>query len=176
MRNKALAIGFKAESLERNDIEKILTVQRVCYPNMLLEEGAALNSKLVIGQEFSVGVYKNKVEDEQAEMIAYIISFPWVARKKVAFNTESNLNTGEVADELYIHDLAVAPSERRNGIGEWLVREVIKKAKMSQLRNIRLISVNSSELFWASLGFSAEDGDVEGYGEGARYMGLKLRN
>lgn len=80
-------------------------------------------------------------------------------------------------DCLYLHDLAVLPQHRGNGISHMLLAAALELAKAQQLNQMALIAVQGSVSFWQSQGFTTVmsphptiQTKLASYGEGATFM------
>ena len=87
--------------------------------------------------------------------MGYIFSHPWLQEKIVELDEKITLP--EHPDCYYIHDLAIAPECRGQGVGTRLYNSVIEVAKKMELKKIKLVSVLDSHIFWKKLGLKIID-------------------
>ena len=83
-------------------------------------------------------------------------------------------------ETLFIHDLAIAPVGRGQGIGRKLIACAFDLAKGDGLMSAELVAVEGAANFWRGMGFAELQPTLEiaaklaGYGREARWMGRSL--
>ncbi|ATC97225.1 hypothetical protein PTUN_b0904 [Pseudoalteromonas tunicata] len=78
-------------------------------------------------------------------------------------------------DILFLHDLAIASSSFCQGIGSKLMKHLVGIATGLGFKEIRLVSVQNSEMFWQRQGFKPLPEKVcKSYGADAQLMWRKL--
>ncbi|MEI4551303.1 GNAT family N-acetyltransferase [Pseudoalteromonas spongiae] len=110
---------------------------------------------------------------DKEELKGYLLAHSW--NKELPpklFNTLPKETEGDI---LFLHDLAVASSSFGQGIGSKLMKHLVGIATGLGFKEIRLVSVQNSELFWQRLGFKPLSGNVcRSYGVDAQLMWLKI--
>ncbi|WP_159991858.1 GNAT family N-acetyltransferase [Pelistega ratti] len=158
------------------DIPQILDLQRICYEVAFQEDSAAFSSK--INQPDSLCW----VVEKEGELLAYFMA---IATNRERFPC---LNTGQYdvlghTDILYLHDMAISPQARGQGLLKQLLAKVWQQAEQLMLKEAFLIAVQGSSNMWASKGFIVVEAKQYGleaqlrtYGEGAVLMYKKIGN
>ncbi|WP_284271918.1 GNAT family N-acetyltransferase [Bradyrhizobium iriomotense] len=114
-----------------------------------------------------------------AEITGYIVSHPWHFKQPPVLNVLLE-RLPDPASTFYVHDIALLPETRGNGVASDVVRKLITHAKEAGFPNISLVAVNDSTAFWERHGFRTLEDDalnkkLATYDEHARYMVLGLR-
>lgn len=136
--------GLRALSV--HDLPAIMKVQEACHGPSLIEPEGALLSKMLL---FSMGAWGCFSDDE---LVAYMICIP-AAGDEVAPWGRPTISLPSRPDRLYIHDLAVQPECRGQGIASTLVRKAEEIASWFGRRYLALVSVQGTERFWTGQGF-----------------------
>ncbi|WP_091742215.1 GNAT family N-acetyltransferase [Phenylobacterium immobile] len=104
----------------------------------------------------------------------YLIAYPWQLGQIPPLNS---LLGGLPADRenVYLHDLALAPAARGGGHTRTVVEALARAAHSLGAATLSLVSVNDSQAFWRGMGFRVEQSDalavkLASYGPDARYM------
>ncbi|MDE1147620.1 MAG: GNAT family N-acetyltransferase [Azospirillaceae bacterium] len=113
------------------------------------------------------------LDGTSAEAIGgYAFSHPYVRGRVPKLNTPlGGLPAG--ADIYYVHDIAIAADHRGRGYAEAVVERLAGHARDAGFVEMRLLSVNNSQAFWARRGFTPvgdEQIDVSSYGDDAVHM------
>jgi len=152
-----------------SDMAAVLRVQAVCYPPHLHESGEVLLDKLERNPQSCWVVERNRM------VIAYLFAHPWMGEMPPAFDAPLVICKG--SPYFYLHDMAIHPDCRGEGLGRILWQWVQEAACSQACEEIRLIAVMGAQLFWARLGFtcvtdvgSALAGKLGEYGDEARLM------
>jgi GNAT superfamily N-acetyltransferase len=157
-----------------SDVQDILKIQRMCYPQVLLEDEAVFRK--IIEQDMSYIVF-DSLDNQSVVGYALVHRIP----NKYAppdLNT-TMLDTSDVEvwnvwkGHIFIHDVSVAPEWRGKGLASTMVYEIIDRA--SEAKSISLISVQDSQKFWEKHGFTKVNEDtqapwINSYGEDAVHM------
>lgn len=108
-------------------------------------------------------------------IVGYIVTHPWHRGLSPALNAYLREIPTENAD-YYLHDIALLPEARKQGLGEAALKRTIEHARERGFDAVTLVAVNGAERYWGSQGFViGADGD-EGttYGPGTYRMRLPL--
>lgn len=103
-------------------------------------------------------------------LVGYVLALPYpmyrypdLARpEQVAFSSSN----------LHLHDLVIAESFRRRGLGRRLLRHLTTSARARGYERISLVAVGGSATYWSARGFTAHQEVVrpDGYGPDVVYM------
>jgi ribosomal protein S18 acetylase RimI-like enzyme len=126
------------------DLAAIYAVQCAAYANAYHEPQAALASHLAAGPGSCF------VATRDAELLAYVFAHPWVGEPP---QLHQALPAADAADQLFLHDLAVHPAARHQGIADALWQAVLARAQATGLGEIRLVAVQGAATFWQRAGF-----------------------
>lgn len=101
----------------------------------------------------------------------YALAHPWAGPAPALGSVP--LRLPESPDHLLLHDVAILPPLRGQGLAAAVVALLCRVAAAQGLAELRLVSVHATQPMWARLGFVA-DGPMAaaGYGEGAVPMRL----
>lgn len=132
--------------LTPEQIADVLIIQRLCYGPELNESAAAFLRKQALFPEGCLGAWDN------GRLCGYVFSHPWKTGKTVQLESASDTVPAD-ADCLYIHDLAVAPSHRKQKVGRSILSELFKTAAQKGWMQFALVAVQESEGFWSRWGF-----------------------
>ncbi|MDP7079268.1 MAG: GNAT family N-acetyltransferase [Candidatus Undinarchaeales archaeon] len=123
--------------MTHSDIPRILAIQFQCYASCYLESAEAFLHKIVMHQD---GCH---VLDVGGVVAGYIVFHParsgWVA--PINFLQDMPVPDPEC---VYVHDLAVDPSFRGNGVGRVLFGEVLAAARAQGLDLLALAAVQDA--------------------------------
>jgi predicted N-acetyltransferase YhbS len=164
--NEYAAISLRA--LEPRDLAAALALQAGAYPPFLREAEETFASRLTIARTYCLAASRG------GTLVAYLLAHGWPGQAPPAVGTI--LPADAPSEVLFIHDLAVAPSERGSGLGRRLVTRALELAARDGLARAELIAVEGAARYWRSLGFAeaATSPDlaakVAAYGLQARWM------
>ena len=141
--------------LHRWPIEAVLAVQAHAYGPDLLESAEVLASKMAAGRVFCLGAghdaaYGAKNGSESA-LRGYAIALPWHSACAPQWNHAAA--PADVPDCVYLHDLAIAPECRGQGLAVSLLRGVLQSARALGLRRAVLVAVQGiyPQSLWINL-------------------------
>ena len=137
---------YELRALSVHDAPAIVKVQEACYGPSLIEPDRALLSKMLL---FSMGAWGCFSD---GELVAYMICIPAAGDEVVPWGHPTT-SLPSRPDRLYIHDLAVRPKYRGQGIASELVRKAEGIASWFGHRYLALVSVQGTERFWTGQGF-----------------------
>lgn len=127
------------------DIPAIERVQELAYGAHFLE------SAEIIAARYASGVQIAWVAQMQGEVVAYLVAYHSKVGKVSPLHAPFPKITG--ADCFYLHDLALAPSARGEGVGAALINNAIDYAKAQNFKALSLLSVQNSRPYWEKFGF-----------------------
>jgi len=158
------------KNLSEDELDDILIIQRQAYGSLLWEDKDVFSHKLHL---FPQGCWIARLNGNP---VAYLLSHPWLRSIIVPLNRKTDCLPPN-PDCFYIHDLAVAPPFRRQGISRQLVKKAFGLARALQFNIVFLVSVQNSSTFWAKFGFELQEPlnqkmieDLKSYDENARLM------
>lgn len=122
-------------------------LQRVAYPPEMLEGIETLQSLWRWSP-------RTCLMAEDSEPLGYLIAHPWMAESLPPLNV---ILPEIPADSrtLFLHDLALAPAARGQGLAPRMVREILAIGRKMEWRDASLLSVQGSQRFWEKQGFIA---------------------
>lgn len=118
--------------MEEKDLPSVLAIERVSFPNPWPES-----------------TFRGEIQNRS-------ISFPWVIVHEPDHQIVGYVIFWKIGEEVQINNIAIHPDFRRQGLGEWLLRQVISKVKRDGAQYITL-EVRQSNLaaqaLYRKLGF-----------------------
>ncbi|MDP2228152.1 MAG: GNAT family N-acetyltransferase [Moraxellaceae bacterium] len=155
--------------LRDDDLEAVLALQASAYAG-LEESAAAMASRLTRAPSWCFGA-----ETDTGELCAYLLTHPWPHLAPPEWNQPlGHLPTP--CHHFYLHDLALGPAARGQGVARYLVQHALAQARDAKLHEARLVAVQDSVPFWERLGFhvirpgAAVAATLHSYGDDARLM------
>ena len=111
------------------------------------------------------------------QMVGYAVTHPWIDGRPPALDSLLGAIPDE-ADCLYVHDVALLPEARGQGLARQLVAILDGLARDQGLPHLALTAVGGSAPGWAAMGFSVHDAapgsplaaKLASYEADARYM------
>ena len=145
-------------------VEAIADAVHVAFP----EDAAIPRERLAL---FPAGC---RIAEDDAGTVGYCVAHPWRLGRVPPLDTLLGAIPAD-ADCLYIHDVAILPRGRGDGLGSTLCPMLVDVARAHRLATLALTAVSGSAPFWRRNGFSAVVSDalatkLRSYGEGAIYM------
>lgn len=166
-------ISMAWEQARLNDLAAIFKIAAKVHPDYP-EEWSVFFDRLSVFQK-GCFIYR-----DGGQALAYLISHPWQLYSPPALNRMIG-RLPRPSDTYYIHDLALLPEARGQGITRPLVETLVKTAQQHGLNNLSLTAVNGSTSFWNQYGFRSVNCNeplqrkLESYGEDVCYMVRELR-
>ena len=133
--------------LTRGDLPAALGLQRETYPPFLVEDEAVFLNRLDLTASYCLAA------KQAGQLGGYLLAHGWRRRSPPALGTL--VDDGAPSEVLFIHDLAVAPGCRGQGVGERLIARAFAMAAHDGLRSAELIAVEGAAGYWRRLGFTA---------------------
>jgi predicted N-acetyltransferase YhbS len=130
------------------DWPEIDRVQRLSFPDTAIESIEALRSIAVLAPDLCF------VAVREEAVVGYALAHPWTTDDMPRLNEPLTASPPD-SDTLFIHDTAVQPSSRGDGLASRLVADLLSAAAGIGLRRASLLSVQGTVEFWARFGFEA---------------------
>ncbi|CAA7611531.1 GNAT family N-acetyltransferase [Magnetospirillum sp. UT-4] len=148
--------------MSSGDLGAVLEIAERVHPDHP-ESGRAFASRLV---RFPAGCFTAAAGTER---VGYCFSHPW--RLGQVPLLDSILELPDAPDCLYLHDLALLPDARGQGLAESMVEMLVAVARAHGFDRMALTAVSGSWRFWERHDFHRHQcGLLPGYGEVACYM------
>lgn len=158
-----------------SDVDAILQVQVVAYPDFLLESADFFLNRLTLAPAHC-WVAQAAAPPAASALLGYLVSYPWDAGLPPTLDAALT-SLPEPADHWFLHDCAVAPSAQGLGVGQALLHAAAQGAMQCGLQRASLVSLGSAVGYWVRHGYApvAAGGQdlaakLEGYGPQASYM------
>jgi GNAT superfamily N-acetyltransferase len=152
---------LEVRPMQAHDLPAVFALQCRAYPPDYHEPVAALASRLAASGATCFMAWQGE------QTAGYVFAHPWAGAPPALHTPLSEC--GE-PDHLFVHDLAVCPSQRGVGVAGCLVDQLLSAAHMAHLSEARLVAVGQAVAFWQRQGFIARPGTLHAsYGQ-AHYM------
>jgi len=145
-------------------------IQRAAYSPSFLEELAILADKIA---HYPDGCWAAEVE---GQVVGYLLSHPACFANPPGLNQLLDVRTGAL-DCYFIHDVAVLPAHRGQGLAQLLLGMAMRQAAQRGFAEVALIAVQNAQGFWQRRGFQFVPETVpavaavrRSYGSQAHYM------
>lgn len=160
--------------MQADDISAVLDIQSRCYDESKWESAQSFLSKL---DSASASCFMALAADRP---VGYLVAVPAEVGSPPPLNSPTYA-VPPAPNALYLHDLAVHPEARGEGVAVVLIEAYFMSLRRLNLQHGCLTAVNGSSGFWARYGFRATPlGDVAAgmatYGAGAQYMRVVLND
>lgn len=160
---------MKIRPIHEDDWHAILAIEQAAYTDIAPESQEALRSRNILAPETCFVAV-----NEAGEILGSCLAHRWVANGSPTLH--EMLSSLPESKNLYLHDLAVAPTARGTGVASALCRELLARAGQHRFVSVTLVSVQNSAGFWKKFGFQ-EVPSVQAspsYGADAAFMRLNL--
>ncbi|MBX9758173.1 MAG: GNAT family N-acetyltransferase [Beijerinckiaceae bacterium] len=145
--------------LSQADVSAVGGIQRLLYRADLIEDLDSFQHKIDLFPRGCLGAFKGN------ELRAYVFSHPWKLGAPAPLNN-ADYRLPEGPDCYYIHDLAVHPDNRSEGIANAFIEALCTVAYREGLNTFSLTAVQDSEAYWARWGFAETGKLIYGGAEG----------
>lgn len=168
-----MPLRFELRPLRAVDLEAVLRLQSDCYGPDYIEPAEAFEAKLIgtVPLQTCWGAFA-----EDGVLLAYAISLPVCADTMPALHA-ADYRRPMAPTLLYLHDVAVSPQGRGQGLVQALLTRIQHGATRLGLERIGLIAVQDSAPYWQRLGFAPLPAmpawlrlKLHSFGEQARYL------
>jgi len=131
--------------IERGDWAEVDRIQRTAFSAEAVEDIETIRRLGELSPETCFLAVTN-------EPVGYLIAHPWVADELPPLNTMlAEIPQG--AATFFIHDLALHPAARGQGVAQALLSAAFAKARELGLVDASLLSIQGSSVFWRKAGF-----------------------
>lgn len=160
---------FEIRQMRASDLDKVISIQDVCYSGDIPESRASLQAKLEASPATCLVAECNGV------VLAYLFALPWLSVAPPSLNS-ATCELPANPDCLYLHDLSVAPELRGTGAGTALIQMFFESQQQARLPSACLVAVQNSAPYWHRFGFQIVGGDplllkkLASYGADASFM------
>jgi len=159
--------------LRATDLPGLMALQALAYGAGFVEPPAVMAQRLAITPDTVWGLF-----DASGAMRAYLLAYRSVSGAVAPLHQPFNPAPQPTA--LYLHDLAVHPSAKGQGLGPRLVAMALALARDEGLSGLGLVAVQGSQPFWQHQGFAlsqpaaGSQASLAAYGEDAAYLWRSL--
>lgn len=139
---------FQIRLMQSADLRAVVRLQDHCYADQFYESAEVVAKRLMLyPQSCWVAYYQDKIW-------GYLFSYP----SKLSHINPLGAEFGqyEQATCLYLHDMAVSPDARGQGVATALLENALSYAKTLGLSHLALVAVQNSATFWQQLGFEMQ--------------------
>ena len=161
--------GLLLRAMALADVSAVLNIQRACYPGDFLESAEVITQRLHSPGNLS------GVAERGGVVCAYLAAYR--SRPGKLTPLHGGFDTVAQPDTVYLHDMAVAPAAKGQGLAQRLVEHLWAQGRSEGLVCSALVSVQGSQPFWERLGYRvqalvdpAQQQNLASYGAGAYYM------
>ncbi|QSX34593.1 GNAT family N-acetyltransferase [Shewanella avicenniae] len=154
--------------IKPSDWPTIAYIQQTCYPHALLESVAVLQNKQQLAPHCCF------VFEHQQQTVGYCFAHPWIDNQ--APSLHQALAPNDAASTLYLHDVALLPQGRGQGLVHQLLHHLEQFTRISRYCSLSLVAVAGADRYWQKLGFTpcSISKDLNIYGDKAQYMRREL--
>lgn len=151
------------------DLPALMALQAQAYGAAYVEPAAVMAQRLAITPQTVWGLF-----DAPGAMWAYLLAYRSEPGTVAPLHQAFDPATRPTA--LYLHDLAVHPQAKGQGLGPRLVAAALALVRAEGLGGLGLVAVQGSQPFWQRQGFQVVRPDVDsqaalaGYGDEAAYL------
>lgn len=164
---------FHIRLMQKSDLAAVVRLQDHCYADEFFESAEVVAKRLMLyPQSCWVACYQDKIW-------GYLFSCPSKLSQVNPLGAE--FGQYEHANCLYLHDMAVSPDARGQGVASALLRSAIDYATSLDLPHLALVAVQNSAAFWQQLGFTSQPAltstaqhALASYGDNAVYLARTL--
>lgn len=161
--------------MREHDLDAVLNLQSACYGSEFREPKNAFAAKLRGAPESCW------VCDVPEGLLAYLVCLPVKGAQLPALHAPL-WHTSANPEWLYLHDLAIHPSARGQGVATRMLKGAHEFALRQNLAWVGLIAVQGSVPFWRQHGFECEEhgaprvsaDKLATFGQGATFMLRRL--
>ncbi|WP_434778197.1 GNAT family N-acetyltransferase [Neisseria sp. Ec49-e6-T10] len=164
-------MDFFVRQMQASDIQAVLTMQTLVYPESLLEDADFYLNRLQLSPNLCL------VAEQRGLLIGYLISYPW----QIDYPPQLNEVLADIptkANSWFVHDCAVIPQAQGLGVARGLLNKAEKNAREKQLSYASLVSLGQAVTYWQKQNYHFVEKNMGKklacYGDGAAYMYKKL--
>jgi GNAT superfamily N-acetyltransferase len=170
MAGGSAAAGLSLRPLRTADLPAVLAIQRAAYGDGYQE------SDVVLGRKLELAPRACWLAQAAGAAVGYVFAHPWSDVGAPPLHAPLAALPAQ-AGHGFLHDLAVLPMARGQGVAVALFGRVRGWSSGEGHRGLRLVALADAGPFWARQGFSVLPATLPaGYGEGACLMERALRD
>ena len=166
---------FHIRLMQISDLSAVVRLQDHCYADEFYESPQVVAKRLMLyPQSCWLACYQDKVW-------GYLFSYP--SRLGQVNPLGAEFGQYEQANCLYLHDMAVSPDARGQGVATTLLQQALNYAGTLGLSYAALVAVQNSTAFWQQQQFDLVDDLSEAaslaltsYGADAIYLARRLNS
>jgi len=157
-----------------DDLPALMALQAQAYGAAFVEPSSVMAQRLAVTPDTVWCLF-----DGAGAQRAYLLAYRSVAGAVAPLHQPFAPALQPTA--LYLHDLAVHPQAKGQGLGPRLLATAVALARSEGLMGLGLVAVQGSQPFWQRQGFVPMNPSAEGlaklsaYGDGAAYLWCALR-
>lgn len=140
--------GLSLRGLAPGDSGAVVTVQRACYDEPLLESVETFGDRLASPCQCSVGVFGS---GGPGGLVAYLAAYQ--TRLDRITPLHGGFEAASDADTIHIHDLSVLPCHAGRGLAARLLADRLAWARAAGLDYAALVAVRGAQRYWEKQGF-----------------------
>jgi ribosomal protein S18 acetylase RimI-like enzyme len=158
-------VMMNIREIQASDWQDILALQERAYTEVSPEPLSVLQDK----EQHSNGTCLVCIS-ATGKLVGYLLSHPWGSNHPPKLHAMLDVSAG--CESIFLHDLAVDPSESGKGFGGALVHAFLALVEAQQHKSVLLVAVQGAEKFWNKYGFEVKKAasSLDGYGENAVLM------
>lgn len=155
-------------TLSTEDLPLIMQIQAACYPAHFNEAAEVFAERIANYAHSSWLALRNN------QALGYLFTYPTQLGQVCKLG--SGFSTSQAANCLYLHDMAVLPEAKGQGIASALLSTALQYGRQRKLRHSALVAVQNSATFWQKFGYSISSLESEqqmnllSYGDQAHYL------
>lgn len=153
------------KEIEETHWNRILEIQDESYQEIEPEELEVLQGKKEASPDTCFVCLSNC-----GAVLGYLLAHPWSGiEPPKLFEPLPSVETNE---HLYLHDMAISPQSKGQGVGRAIVLKLFEIAQKKGIKKISLVAVQGSDSFWSRFGFEKVHGVkvCSSYGKNAVLM------
>jgi ribosomal protein S18 acetylase RimI-like enzyme len=110
---------------------------------------------------------------QQSQVVGYALSYPYTTGRVPSLHTTDS--SSDVPNGYFLHELSIAPTSQRQGLGQLLLHYIISHAQQQGYTSIDLVSVNGSLAWWKRQGCLTPSQPPLDYGSEAVFLSLPFK-
>lgn len=139
---------YQIRPMQHPDVAAVMALQTLCYTPELWENEATIASRLALAPNDAW------VAEDALGVCAYLFAYRSMRGHLTAL--DGPFSPDAQGDCYYLHDLAVLPRMKGQGVGPALVQQALAAAKAQGIAFSALVSVQDSLGFWTRQGYQVQ--------------------
>lgn len=136
---------MSVRTMQPDDLAVVYHIQTLVYVSAMVEPPALLASRLAAAPDCAW------VAEQDNQVVAYLAAYPSTNGRISALG--QNFQVAQLANALYLHDMAVAPEQTGQGLARSMLASALAYAGQQGWQYVCLVSVQSTRSYWQGLGF-----------------------